>query len=261
MKVLVIGNGWIGNEIIQILRKKKINVQSTYREKKKLNLPKDKQIKFKSLFNKKIINQFEIVIYTVWYTNPKNYLVSRKNIEHKKMIINIAKNYSNPIGRFIGLGSCLEYYLNNNENYLTTKSSTKPNTLYGICKLRSYVSLKNIFQKKKIKFIWCRIFFLFDKDKNSKEQKGRLIPVIKSKIKQRKTFLIENPNFIRDYLPIKKAARMIVNEALNKKKGIVNICSGKGISIMSLVKSIFGKNKYIIFSNKQNQSQFIVGKR
>ena len=260
MKVLVIGNGWIGNEIIQILKKKKKSFQSTYRKKKKLNLPLNKQISLKSLFKNKVIIQFEIIIYTVWYTKPKDYLVSKKNINHKKMIINIAKNYNNPKGRFIGLGSCLEYYLNHKKNYLTTKSFTKPNTLYGQCKLSSYKSLKKIFEKKKIKFKWCRIFFLFDKTKNSKEQKSRLIPSIRLNIKQKRIFFIKNPNYIRDYLSIQKASKIIVSEALNKNEGIVNICSKKGVSIISLVKSIFGRNKYILFNKNQNQSQFIVGK-
>ncbi|MCK5226422.1 MAG: NAD(P)-dependent oxidoreductase, partial [Planctomycetes bacterium] len=55
---------------------------------------------------------------------------------------------------------------------------------------------------------------------------------------------------IRDYLPVKKVAEYIVNIATQKKiTGIINCCSGEGITIKKLVENYIKENKLDIKLN------------
>ena len=65
-------------------------------------------------------------------------------------------------------------------------------------------------------------------------------------------------NLVRDYLHIKEISKIIVQLTLKKKNiGLVNICSGKGISLKSLIKKICKQEKIkpkINFTNKKNNT-------
>ena len=55
---------------------------------------------------------------------------------------------------------------------------------------------------------------------------------------------------LRDFLPIEKVSQHLINLAiLNKNIGIVNVCSGRPISVHKLVKSWLEENNWSIELN------------
>lgn len=107
---------------------------------------------------------------------------------------------------------------------------------------RSYALAKNyprkyvISLKKKYKFnlIWGRIFYVYGKIKSRKTLYSSIVDSYKMKKK-----LEIQGELVRDYLSVQELSRYIVELSLKRKSiKIINICSGKGISLKKIVKKI-----------------------
>jgi dTDP-6-deoxy-L-talose 4-dehydrogenase (NAD+) len=128
-------------------------------------------------------------------------------------------------------GTCHEYGLRNGS--LSEDDSTSPVTQYGLAKdtLRRYCEM--LAADRAVRFNWARLFFL-----HGEGQKPRsLLPLLKAAIERGdKVFNMSGGEQLRDYLPVDKAAYYLCLLALQETiDGIVNICSGKPISVRQLV--------------------------
>jgi nucleoside-diphosphate-sugar epimerase len=241
MKIAVIGaTGFIGSNLIKHLSSRH-QIIATYNIKSKIdkNYLYKKNIKWKFLDihkNKnffKYLNSPDLVIHLAW-SNLPNYQLNfheRKELPNqKKFILDLIKNGLKNI--FIA-GSCLEYGYQNGK--LDENKKEIPNNKFAKakCKLK-----KNIFflQKKyKFNLIWGRIFYIYGKHNTRNTLYNQVIN--SSKEKNNKIFV--SGNKIRDYLHIKKVCQIIINLSLKKINfGLVNICSGKGITLKKLINNI-----------------------
>ncbi len=68
------------------------------------------------------------------------------------------------------------------------------------------------------------------------QRKGYIIPDLKHKIKIKNYSLLDN--VVRDFIHVNDAANAINFVIKNKTYGIFNICSGKEISLINVVKKI-----------------------
>lgn len=236
MKILITGSeGFLGSEIIKILsKKKKIELHGLSRKSKsesdyniiKLDLLKKNTIK--KLFKK---YKFDILIHCAWYTNPKDYLHSKKNLTWLKISKTLINEFYNNGGKqFIGIGSNAEFNTISKINKISEKKySSGAKTLYGKCKSELNYYLLKKYKKSK----WIRIFWLFGK----KEKKGRYIHEMLSSLKKNKTFNLNFPNLKRDYMSTEQAAKLIVQIILEKKlNGAFNVCSGNSITLKKISK-------------------------
>lgn len=202
-----------------------------------------------------------MVIHCAWYVNHSDYLISDKNIECLNGTIELSKAcIEMKVKNFIGVGTCFEYDVT--KKYLSTKTPLKPELMYSICKASTYLILNNLFKKTKVKFKWCRLFYLY----GTGEKKTRLYPYVTNLLKNNKIVDIGKGDQVRDYLNINQAADKIVKFSLSSSFGVKNICSGKPITLKKFVINIAKrqKKKHLLkFSNKKlNRNfdpKFIVG--
>ena len=253
MRILITGSeGFLGSEIIKILNKKrKIKLHGLSRKLKSesnyniINLDLLKKNSIKRLFKK---YKYDILIHCAWYTNPKDYLSSKKNLIWLKISKTLINEFYNSGGKqFIGIGSNAEFKVISKINKISEKKySSGAKTLYGKCKSE----LNHYLLKKYKNSKWIRIFWLFGK----KEKKGRYIQEMISSLKKNKSFKLNFPNIRRDYISTEQAARLIVRIVLEEKvNGAFNVCSGKSIQLKKIsemalkeLKSgriIYGENK------------------
>jgi dTDP-6-deoxy-L-talose 4-dehydrogenase (NAD+) len=264
--------GFIGKRLLDHLRNKKINITLVVREKSKINkrliqdLSINKIISVKNIFSKKkswwnqICKDIDVVIHLAWYVKHPEYINSKKNLECYKGTIELAKAcVKNKVKKFVGLGTCAEYEPSTKK--LQRDSKLHSVNRYGRYKIKTFNHLKKIF-KNKVNFLWCRVFYIYGEEQNSK----RLFPYLNNIIKKnKKKAILSEGKQIRDFVHVEDAVRQIIKLVFSRYRGGVNICTGKPMSIKNFSKKVLKKSKRkieLIFSkNKKNifDPPFVIG--
>jgi dTDP-6-deoxy-L-talose 4-dehydrogenase (NAD+) len=234
IKILITGGqGFIAKNIFRELKKlKKYQIFATYRK----NLKKEPYVNWIKVKNLKssTINQFnfDVVLDLAWYDldnyNSKTHL--KQVFEHLVFYKKLIKN--NKKINIFSFGTCLEYGLR--EGKLSEKIKTAPKINYA--KGKDLLRKKIMLLRKKYNYSlnWIRLFYIYGEGQEKKKIYTQFINDIKSK---KKFFYMSKGSQKRDYINIKKVVRIII--ILIKKNvncGVINLCTGKPISIIQQVK-------------------------
>lgn len=160
-----------------------------------------------------------------WVTTG-DYLTSNINFDFLGAGLNLIKCFKENGGtRAVFSGTCFEYEFKN--ELLKEDFKTDPKTVYAKCKnhLRELTEL--YCSQNGISFGWGRIFYVLGHGENEK----RLTAHIISSLKNGKEVTVNNGALIRDYMYTKDIAGAFVKFLDSNVEGIVNICTGKGISL------------------------------
>jgi len=241
MKIAIIGaTGFLGSHIMKYVPKK-YKIVATYKDKKKINKKNlnAKQIEWKLLdiYKKKnfykYLNSPDIVVHLAWSNLPNYHLdfhLKKELPMQKRFVLNLV---SNGLKNIFIAGTCFEY--GNQGGKLNENIKEIPNNKYSKakCKLKNYVFLL----KKKYQFnlTWGRIFYIYGKHNSRPTLYNQ---VLKSSKKNNSKITVFG-NILRDYLHINVISKIIIFLILARKDfGLINICSGKGISLKTLIKRI-----------------------
>jgi dTDP-6-deoxy-L-talose 4-dehydrogenase (NAD+) len=128
-------------------------------------------------------------------------------------------------------GTCFEYGMVSGE--LHEEMEVHPSNPYGFAKnaLREQLQYK----QKKLEFnlTWARLFYLYGEGQAPSSLYSQLMAAISC---GDASFRMSKGDQLRDFIPIEIAAKNLVSLALKGSNiGIVNLCSGRPISIRSLV--------------------------
>ena len=134
--------------------------------------------------------------------------------------------------RFIGIGTCFEYDIT--QGMLSVQTPLQPLTPYAGAKVAAFMALSQWLPHQVIEFAWCRLFYLYGEGENAR----RLVPYLRKQLAAGEPAELTSGNQIRDFLDVREAGRMIVETALSKKLGAVNICSGIPITVRQLAEQI-----------------------
>lgn len=154
-------------------------------------------------------------IHAAWYTNHADYLTNEINRAWASASLRLAAAFS---GRFIGLGTCLEYDVANASGPLGEDSPQQPQTLYARCKLDLFRAL----EARGGDFAWPRLFFVYGPG----DRDGRLIPHM---IEQFSSGQGSGPacgGLRRDYIQVDDLAGQIVRIATSDLRGAINTGTG-----------------------------------
>ncbi|MCL2145207.1 MAG: NAD-dependent epimerase/dehydratase family protein, partial [Endomicrobia bacterium] len=170
-----------------------------------------------------------------WATTG-DYLTSGINFDFLKAGLNLLKCFSENNGkRAVFAGTCFEYKFK--DTSLKETDEINPQTVYAKCKnyLRELAQL--YCEQNGISFGWGRIFYVYGHGENEK----RLTSQIIKSIKNRKEVIITNGNLVKDYIYSKDIAGGFVKFLDGDVTGIVNICTGKGITLADYAMTIANK--------------------
>jgi len=258
------GSGFLGKSILKKIDTNKFNITLISRKKIKgfkcliVSDIFDLSVKYYL----KILKKNQIILHLAWFTKPGHYLNSLENFHCLDGSIRLATACKiKKIKKFIGIGTCLEY-VNKNDKKLNPKDRTMANSIYTGSKISFYNYCKDLFDKSKINFAWCRLFYLY----GIGEPKEKLFSYVLSRISRNKLAKLSKATQIKDFINVDEASNQIIKIINNDNYyGDLNICSGIGISvrkfIMQLAKSI-KKEKFLSFGKKKLNSvdpNFIVG--
>lgn len=139
-------------------------------------------------------------------------------------------------------GTCAEYGLQS--GCLSEDRDTEPVHAYGLAKDMLRRQLQQLQLKHKFALTWARLFYVY----GDGQSQTSLFPQLRSAVfRGEKTFPMSSGEQLRDFLPVATAAELIVALALSwRSHGVVNICSGRPVSVRSAVEGWIEENGWTI---------------
>jgi nucleoside-diphosphate-sugar epimerase len=142
-------------------------------------------------------------------------------------------------------GTCFEYGMQSGS--LTEDVRSQPTISYAFAKdiLRS--QLEYLQQIRPFNLTWARLFYVYGNGQSEKS----LLPQLKQSVERgEKFFNMSGGEQLRDYISVAEVAKHLVSLATRMRNdGIINVCSGKPISIRKLVEHWIEKNNWSIDLN------------
>jgi nucleoside-diphosphate-sugar epimerase len=154
-------------------------------------------------------------IHAAWYTHHADYLVHEVNREWVAASRRLADVFP---GRFVGLGTCLEYDVGPAAGPLAEESPLRPETLYARCKLELFERLAAGGRD----FAWARVFFVYGPG----DREGRLIPAMIAKFARGEAAGPACGGLRRDYVHVDDLAGQLMRTALSEVQGAINVGTG-----------------------------------
>ena len=127
-------------------------------------------------------------------------------------------------------GTCFEYGMR--EGCVTEDMCTQPENSYALAKDTLRRFLRELQRHQTFTLQWTRMFYMYGPGQNPDSLLARLECAIS---RGETVFEMTNGEQLRDYLPVEEVARRVVVLAENPAhEGVINICSGKPISVRRL---------------------------
>jgi UDP-glucose 4-epimerase len=254
-KILITGSsGYIGSVLVGKLKK---NIFGIDKQKPKF---KNSQIKKINLLDKKKLKEFieqlrpNIVIHLAAESTIDNVLSKKKTYKNNNIIgtQNLLDSLKNiEIKKFI-FSSTASVYKNSNK-ILYENSLTNPDNIYSKTKYQNEIQIKTFFKNKKTNIYIFRFFNVCSADIANgfgelHNPETHLIPILVNKAINNRVIKIYGNRYntpdktcIRDYIHINDLSSAIIKsiKTKNKKKfNIINLGSGRGYSILQLIKNL-----------------------
>jgi dTDP-6-deoxy-L-talose 4-dehydrogenase (NAD+) len=176
----------------------------------------------------------EIVIHLAWDGLPNYASLRHLNEELPAQRAFLEGLLEAGLGGLTVAGTCLEYGLQSGA--LSETTSTAPVTAYGKAKDELRAELQQRQGTRPFRLTWARLFYVYGEGQAA----GSLLPQLEEAIARGDAvFNMSGGEQLRDYLPIEEAARYLVALALNgTDNGVVNVCSGRPVSVRELAETV-----------------------
>lgn len=247
MKILLTGgSGFVGRYVCHEMDKQKMEYINLQRTGSPLQCTTQNMRKVDLLGREDLDRLLDDIkpthlIHLAWYAEHGKFWESELNTLWNTATNRLVKSFIKSGGKHVFIsGTCAEY----DWRYGYCKEDitpTKPNSLYGIAKNTTRMTVELICQKYDVSFGWGRIFNPY----GFGEAPQRLIPSLFRAFKDEIPPFGVNANCYRDFLHIEDVARAILACTKTKLLGEVNISSGQPFLIKKLVERIaviFNKN-------------------
>jgi dTDP-6-deoxy-L-talose 4-dehydrogenase (NAD+) len=254
--VLLTGaTGFVGRQILRALSERGCRVRPVVREGKQEHLASDAApesiVASPDIFAEsaawwaRACRGVDTVIHAAWYAEPGKYLQSPKNQECLTGTLRLGDGaVQAKVRRFVGIGTCFEYDLD--AGRLSIETPLKPSTPYAQAKVDAFNALSAVLARQGVAFVWCRLFYLYGEGEDAR----RLVSYVRARLQAGEPAELSSGTHVRDYLDVRDAGRMIVDVALGREEGPVNICSGKAVTVREVAERIaedFGRRDLLRF--------------
>ncbi len=252
MKVAVTGaSGFIGRYVLAELSKHAIEVVAITRDVSRLcGLSESVRIIEMDIAHPSIdcfaqMGCPDVLIHLAWDGLPNYQSLHHFETELPKQYRFLKAMVDAGLTSLLVTGTCFEYGMKSGP--LSEEMITTPGNPYGLAKdvLRKQLEfLRNV---KHYNLTWLRLFYMYGEGRTNTS----LYPKLKEAVlRGDKVFNMSGGEQLRDYLPVEVIASNIVRLAIEKShSGVVNVCSGKPISVRRLVEQWLKDNCWEIELN------------
>jgi nucleoside-diphosphate-sugar epimerase len=257
MKILVTGaSGFIGNHIILDLLKRKAEVIATdietsmaeskewFGEVQFVEHRIDEKVSEENLFEK--FHRPDLLIHLAWkgLPNYKDLFHFEENLPQQYLFL---KNLlGNGLKDLLVSGTCLEYGMKS--GCLSEDIVGEPANPYALAKDSLRKFLTELQKKNPFILKWARLFYMYGKGQNPNALLAQLDKALEN---NEKSFNMSNGDQKRDYLPVEIMANYVCRIALQTEvTGVINCCSGKPVTLLSLIEEHIKRSGKKIRLNK-----------
>ena len=246
MKTVLVtgGSGFIGRHALPRLRDDGFEVHVvTHRRRCDADIPEGVQVHDCDLFDfrqqRSLMSRIRpsYLLHLAWYTAHGLFWTSPENLRWVQASLELLRAFAACGGkRTVFAGSCAEYDWSFGccSEGITP---TAPRSLYGTCKNALQQMFGQYCRQEKISGGWGRIFFLY----GPHEAKARLIPSVITAVLDSKPVRCTDGSQIRDFLHVEDAASAFCALLTSDVEEVVNIASGRPVSIKEVVELIADK--------------------
>ena len=252
MKVAVTGaSGFVGRYVLDELTKQRVELVAVTRDARRLqNLDESTRVVEMDIADQPSdcfarLGKPDILIHLAWDGLPNYKSMHHFEIELPKQYQFLKTMIEAGLPSLLVSGTCFEYGMQSGP--LSSDTPSKPNNPYGYAKDALRQQLEYLKLVEPFDLIWARLFYVYGEGQPG----ASLYPSLKSAVYNGdKVFNMSGGEQLRDYLPVEEVAMQLVQFALAKAgNGVVNICSGKPISVRRLVERWLNENAWDIKLN------------
>ncbi|CAN1209685.1 dTDP-6-deoxy-L-talose 4-dehydrogenase (NAD(+)) [Tumidithrix helvetica PCC 7403] len=184
----------------------------------------------------------DVLIHLAWHGLPNYKSLDHFQDELPNQFRLLRRLIESGLKTLVVTGTCFEYGMQSGS--LREDLQPQPTTPYGFAKNTLRCQLEYLQQVKPFNLTWARLFYIY----GDGQAENSLFPQLKRAIERKdNAFNMSGGEQLRDYLPVRDVAKYLVALAMTKQdSGIVNICSGRPISVRKLVENWIKENGWSI---------------
>jgi dTDP-6-deoxy-L-talose 4-dehydrogenase (NAD+) len=265
MKILVIGNGFLGSVIIRRLEADGHELL-IYSRSIKEGI-RGKQIIGDIFSFEDFVKVFswkpEVIVHTAWVTAHGSYVDDPSNYKYGHFTSKLAHLVATTdVSHLIVLGSCAEYGTRS-EASTAGFTKLKPNNLYAQQKMESFISARDLLRDSGVRMTWARIFQPYGPGQDKK----RLVPYIFDTLKQGGEVQLRDTSTILDWITtrdIASAISFIIRENTVTEVDIGTSIGFTNIELLRHLEEVLGNTKQwerLAEQSSNNGAVSLVGKK
>ena len=236
MKILIIGNGFLGSAICQRLQSDGHEVlifARTWRAEIQAQQVLGDIFNFQD-FVKVLDWKPQVIVHTAWITTPGVYRNDPSNTEYANFTKTLAEFVVNSdVEHLIVLGTCAEYGFQNGPSAagITVLS---PTSHYAQQKVVALNSVREVFRGSKVRFTWARIFYPYGPNQHQK----RLIPRLIDSLTKGESITLADTSSIYDWITTRDIAFAVSWILDNELPQEIDVGTSFGYTNLELLKTL-----------------------
>jgi nucleoside-diphosphate-sugar epimerase len=252
MKIAVTGaNGFVGQHIVAEMQRRSIPATLVIRNSSSLPVSlaghniATIDLRNPPLNSYELMGSPDVLIHLAWGGLP-NYQSLHHFEEELPMQFQFLKGLiKSGLKNLVVTGTCFEYGMQSGS--LTEDLTSQPSNPYGFAKDMLRHQLEYLQKIESFNLTWARLFYVY----GNGQAKNSLFQQLTRSVEQgEKLFNMSGGEQLRDYISVTEVAKHLISLSIKKQNGgIINICSGKPISVRKLVEEWIEINGWSINLN------------
>lgn len=252
MKIAVTGaSGFIGRYVLAELERNRVDVVAVTRDATRLAglgiagriVEMDIAAPGENCFDR--LGRPDVLIHLAWDGLPNYKSLHHFETELPRQFHFLKAMVEAGLPSLLVTGTCFEYGMQSGP--LSEELMTLPGNPYGYAKDALRRQLEFLQAVKPFGLTWARLFYMY----GAGQPKNSLYPQLKDAVSRgERIFNMSGGEQLRDYLPVEEIARQIARLAIAKcNVGLINVCSGRPVSVRKLVEQWLLENNWEIELN------------
>lgn len=192
----------------------------------------------------------DLCIHHAWYAEPGKYPHAIENLQSLNGTLELVSKLPEAgCHRFVGIGTCFEYDFD--RGWMREDTPAKPASLYAACKHAACVALPKLAEKVEVESTWIRLFYQY----GPFEDHRRLVAAVTNSLLRGDKVDTTEGSQVRDFLHVEDVGAGIYEVANAGLMGIVNVGSGRPVTVREIIQSIsaqLGREDLVNFGARPN---------